>query len=275
MLPLAQRGHHRLPLCQRWGSSKSRIQGDPHPVFPQQLLWHFSLSSGARLCPCSCWQAWELDPWFGPQAQLGKALKWTFTGLKLPVPKITAFPSGEASRVTVPSTSPEERQMDRAGGKKDDEDDEGSASNREWVLRASPALPLTHLPPASRQFPSCLISSPCSQRRPAGASGQGQTKASLLTASPRKGLFFSPSLFFSSPSPPSWAGATGSLALGLVGMEGADGSQAAGAAGPAAASSREQMPGQQGGGLTGVGGHPHSRAASGGFLPGSAPHVPA
>lgn len=93
--------------------------------------------------------------------------------------------------------------MDRAGGKKEDEDDEGSASSREWVLRAFPALPLTQLPPASRQFPSCLISSPCSQRRPAGAGGQGQTKASLLTAPPRKGLFFSPSLFFSSPSPPS------------------------------------------------------------------------
>lgn len=37
----------------------------------------------------------------------------------------------------------------------------------------------------------------------------------------------------------------------------------------------EQMPGQQGGGLTGVGGHPHCRAARGGFLPGSTPRVPA
>lgn len=198
-------------------------------MFPQQLLWLFTLSSRVRLCPCSCCRAWELDPWFGSQAELSKALKWTFTGQKLPVPKIAAFPSREDSRVTVPSSSPEERQMDRAGGKKEeDEDDEGSASSRECVLRAIPALPLTQLPPASRQFPSCLISSRCSQRRPAGAGGQGQTKASLLTAPPRKGLFFSPSLFFSSPSPPSWAGATGSLALGLVGMEAADGSQAAG-----------------------------------------------
>lgn len=127
--------------------------------------------------------------------------------------------------------------MDRAGGKEEeDEDDEGSASSRECVLQAFPALPLTQLPPASRQFPSCLISSPCSQRRPAGAGGQGQTKASLLTAPPRKGLFFSPSLFFSSPSPPSWAGATGSLALGLVGME--QQMAARRLAGPAAAPSR-------------------------------------
>lgn len=33
----------------------------------------------------------------------------------------------------------------------------------------------------------------------------------------------------------------------------------------------EQMPGQQGGGLTGMGGHPHCGAASGGFLPASTP----
>ena len=64
------------------------------------------------------------------------------------------------------------------------------------------ALPLARLPPASQQLPSCLISSPRS-RRPAGAGGQGQTKASLLTAPPRKGLFFSPSAFLFKPlSPP-------------------------------------------------------------------------
>lgn len=66
-------------------------------------------------------------------------------------------------------------------------------------------------PPA---VPSCLISSPCSQRRPAGAGGQGRTKASLLTAPPRKGLFFSPSPFFSSPSPPALGRGHGLISRG-------------------------------------------------------------
>lgn len=53
------------------------------------------------------------------------------------------------------------------------------------------------LSPASQQLPSSLISSP---RHPAGE--QGQTKASLLTAPPRKGLFFSACFSIQAPLPP-------------------------------------------------------------------------
>lgn len=61
------------------------------------------------------------------------------------------------------------------------------------------------LRPSSPQLPSCLISSPHSHRQPAGAGGQGQTKASLLTVPlhPGRGFSSPPLLFFSSPSPPS------------------------------------------------------------------------
>lgn len=89
-----------------------------------------------------------------------------------------------------------------------------------------------------QQLSSCLISSPRS-RRPAGAGGQGQTKASLLTAPPRKGLFFSPSAFLFKPLSPRLGRGHGLIsARARWEREGADGSQAAGAAGPAAASSR-------------------------------------
>lgn len=83
-------------------------------------------------------------------------------------------------------------------------------------IPSSSPLSAAPSPPA---VPSCLISSPCSQRRPAGARGQGQTKASLLTAPPRKGLFFSPSLFFSSPSPPSLGRGHGLISTGARWME--------------------------------------------------------
>lgn len=88
------------------------------------------------------------------------------------------------------------------GARRKEEEDEGSVSSREGVSQASPSLPLIRLPPASQQLPICLISSPCS-RSPAGAGGQGQTKASLLTTPLRKGLFFSPFAFLFKPlSPP-------------------------------------------------------------------------
>lgn len=178
------------------------------------------------------------------------------------VPHLT----GEASGDTVPSVGLAERQMDGAGGGKEEED-EGSASSREGVSQAPLALPLARLP-------SCLISSPCS-RHPAGAGGQGRTKAALLTAPPRKGLFFSPSAFLFKPLSPRLGRGHRLISAGARWeQEGADGSRgAAGAPRAAAAASRRADARPTRGGLTGAGGRGHSRAARGGFLPAAHPNA--
>lgn len=180
------------------------------------------------------------------------------------VPHLT----GEASRDTVPSVGLAERQMDGAGG-------EGRRRRRMKALRAAGRGSRRHpwLCP-SLSSPSCLISSPCS-RHPAGAGGQGQTKAALLTAPPRKGLFFSPSAFLFKPlSPRLGRGHRLISAWARWEQEGADGSQAAGAAGPAAASSRRADARPTRGRINGSGGPWARRGCQGGLPPSSTPQCP-